>query len=411
MKNKGTIVVLGGNLPHANLVKILNARGYRTVLIDYLDAPVAKQYADIHYQESTLDMEAVERIARAENACRIMEICTDRALPPAAYVAEKMALPHPMSYEASLLVTNKNRMKRFMLDNGIPTSKFFPVSDISQLEGIELSYPLMVKPADSSGSIGITRVEIKPELESAVLNAIAKSGSGQAIVEEYVSGPEIQIDCFVTEGKAVILDIKRKRKHTEDAFTLPYGSIIPAGESRCAREKINSICCSLVNGLKLKNGPLYIQAIMKGDDISVIEFGVRFGGGLSFKILKDVAGIDIVECTADAYLGGKPEIRDSFNDFKGVYATYHVFPKAGVFSHFAGCDQLLAEGVFQYFSISMKEGTVCNGDMASKERAAAFILQSADMAENDAKLKHIIDTLDIVDVDGRSMMRKDIYGL
>lgn len=407
--SEGTIIVLAGTKPHAELIKNLKSRGYRTVLIDYTPDPFAKPFADRHSTESTLDPEAVERIAREENACRIMDICIDRPIPVAALVAEKLGLEHPISHAASLVVTNKNLMKKFMLDNGIPTSRFVPVTKVSQIDSLDLNYPLIVKPSDASGSIGITRVDALSSLLPAVEDALSKSRNGQAIVEEFVCGPEIQIDCFVENGKAVILDIKEKRKITEDTFSLPYGSIIPAGISSGARMVIDDVCKRLVDSLEIHNGPLYIQAIAAGDDVRVIEFGVRFGGGLSFKVIKGVAGVDIIDATAEAYLGGAPHVESKFGSFEGVYATFHMFPKAGVFGEVTGYQRLIDEGFFEYFTVNKHRGVQFTGDLSSKERVAAFILKAEDMKDLEIKLRTVIDNVDILDVDGHSIMRKDIY--
>lgn len=409
MEKKETIVVLAGTRPHAELIKNLKARGYRTVLIDYTENPVAKPYADRHSTESTLDVDAVERIAREENACRIMDICIDRPIPVAAYVAEKLHLPHPLSYESSLVVTNKNLMKKFLLDNGITTSRFIPVTDVAELTDIDLSYPLIVKPSDASGSIGIERVDNAVNLKSAVENALSKSRNGQAIVEEYVIGTEIQVDCFIENHRVVILDIKEKRKIRDDIFSLPYGSIIPAKISETNRQKIDSMCNRLVESLGIVNGPLYIQAIANEKDIYVIEFGVRFGGGLSFKIIRDVAGVDVIDATAEAYLGGKPDVKSLFPDFKGVYATFHIFPKAGTFAAVTGYEKLLDEGFFEYFAVNMKPGYKCVGGLTSNERVAAFILRASSEEELKLKLKKVVNSIDVVDSNGISIMRKDIY--
>lgn len=411
MDSKGTVVVLAGTRPHAELIKNLKTRGYRTVLIDYTENPCAKAFADRHSTESTLDPVAVERIAREENAIRIMDICVDRPIPVAAYVAEKMGLEHPITYASSLVVTNKNLMKKFMLENGIPSSRFIPVTDAAQIDGIDLRYPLMVKPSDASGSIGISRVETENELLPAVENALSLSRNGQAIVEEFVSGPEIQIDCFVESGKAVILDIKEKRMISKEMFSLPYGSIIPVGITVGARAAIDDICKRLVDSLAIKNGPLYIQAIASGDDVRVIEFGVRFGGGLSFKIIKDVAGVDIIDVTAEAYLGGKPHVENRFDSFVGVYASFHVFPKAGFFSEVTGYQRLLDEGFFEYFAVNKHPGDRFEGDLSSKERVAAFILKAESHEALDLKLRTAIESIDILDVEGNSIMRKDIYNI
>lgn len=407
--NKGTIVVLAGTRPHAELIRNLKNRGFRTVLIDYTENPVAKDVADVHYMESTLDAVAVERIAREENACRIMDICIDRPIPIAAFVAEKLNLPHPLSYKSSLVVTNKNLMKQFMLENGIPTSKYVAINNLKELDNCCLNYPLIVKPSDASGSIGIARVDDSSSLLAATATALEKSRNGIVIIEEFVKGPEIQIDCFVENGEVKILDIKSKRKITEDSFSLPYGSIIPANISDRTVQEINKICKRLVESLVLKNGPLYIQAIATENNIFVIEFGVRFGGGLSFKILNDVAGIDIIDATVEAYLGGSPHVQNRFPEFSGVYATFHMFPKAGVFNAVIGYEKLLAEGVFEYFAINMKQGHECVGSLTSNERAGAFILKAQSIDELNMKLRYVIDSIDIIDCSGGSMMRKDIY--
>ena len=61
-------IVLGGTYPHSALIQKLKARGYYTILVDYLDHPAAKPFADEHIQESTLDMDKVCQIAKEQKA-------------------------------------------------------------------------------------------------------------------------------------------------------------------------------------------------------------------------------------------------------------------------------------------------------------------------------------------------------
>ena len=54
--NTGDIaIVVGGVQNHIPLITRLKARGYYTILIDYLDEPRAKAFADEHIQVSTFD--------------------------------------------------------------------------------------------------------------------------------------------------------------------------------------------------------------------------------------------------------------------------------------------------------------------------------------------------------------------
>lgn len=408
MLGQKTIVILGGTRPHAELAKYLKKKEYKTVLIDYLPQPIAKEFVDVHYQESSLDVEAVERISRQEHASYIMNICTDRAIPPAAFVAERMNLVHPYSYETALTATNKNKMKAMMKESGVPTSDFEPVTTVGDLNDLNLQFPLMVKPSDASGSIGISKVADEKELMVAVSKALSLSRNHQAIVEEFVKGTEIQIDCFVLDGKVNVLDIKEKRKYTDEGFTLPYGSLIPARISEQTKERSYEIGQCISAALNIVNGPLYIQAIATENEVFVIEFGLRFGGGLSFRILKDMTGVDIIAATADAYLG---EISCINIEKPGlpVYATYHIFPKAGIFANVTGIDELSRDGSIDTFYVNKPFNMECSGNMSSSERIASFTVRSRNYEENDRKLKHILQVIDVVDNYGKSIMRKDIY--
>src|SRR5690554_5886296 len=121
--NKQVAIVLGGTFPHISLLEKLKERGYYTVLIDYFENPPAKLYADEHVMASTLDKEAVLEISKQKEASLVISAYIDQANVTACYVAEKLNLPHPYSYETSLNVTNKLLMKNLMINNNIPTSK------------------------------------------------------------------------------------------------------------------------------------------------------------------------------------------------------------------------------------------------------------------------------------------------
>ena len=85
-------IVLGGTLPHCELVRNLQGRGYYVILIDYLEAPPASSVADEHVQESTLDKELVLHIARKREASLVISTCIDQANVTACYVMEKLGL-------------------------------------------------------------------------------------------------------------------------------------------------------------------------------------------------------------------------------------------------------------------------------------------------------------------------------
>lgn len=70
-------LVLGGSSVHIPLVEKLQHRGYYVGLIDYLDNPPAKKYADCHFQVSTFDKQAIKEIAIEHKVQLIINCCLE----------------------------------------------------------------------------------------------------------------------------------------------------------------------------------------------------------------------------------------------------------------------------------------------------------------------------------------------
>lgn len=409
MGNKEIVIVLGGNVPHCSLIKELKNRGFYTILVDYLDNPPAKAIADKHIQESTLDQEKVLEIAKEYSPKYIIDACIDRPIPVVGYVSEKLGLFCPFGYKESLLGTNKNLMKQMMIDNNIPTSKFVNITSLEQIKNIKLNYPLIIKPSDASGSIGINKVDNKEELEENVKLALEYSRSGEAIVEEFVSGMEVQVDCFVADAKCQILVVKEKRKFRTDVLTLSYGSMIPALISEEVAHKIQAACDQIVNVLHLNNCPFFLQALVDEKNISIIEFGLRIGGMLSYKMIEQITGLNVISTAVDAYTECTPSIR--INPIKTIYTTNHIFPKKGVVASVTGVNELLEKKIIADYTQFMTMGSSSDGKLESKDRIGTFTIVANNLADYQNKMKTAINTLDVLDADGNSIMRKDIYKL
>lgn len=289
MKEKKPIaIVLAGTRPHILLIEKLKQRGFYVILVDYLDNPIAKPYADLHFQESTLNNEAVINIAREYNASLVISTCVDQANLTACYVSGKLGLPHPYSYETAMNVTDKLRMKKIMMENNIPTSKYYNISESMIQDIYDLKYPVIVKPADCNSSKGVRKVDDQKYLKEFINDALSLSRTHKAIVEEFVIGDEIGIDCFVQDGKAKVLMIKERRKINKNNNYIQqiYGCIWPMPVSEIVAKEAEIIANQITQAFGLITCALMIQAILCDNKIYVIEFGARIGGGESYSIIK-----------------------------------------------------------------------------------------------------------------------------
>ena len=404
-------IVLGGTSPHRLLIEKLKRRGYYVVLVDYLDNPPAKAVADEHIQASTLDSNAILSIAEGRQASLVISTCIDQANSICCYVAEKMNLPHPYSYQTSLEVTHKGLMKRIMKENGIPTSPYVIVSSLDEDIWRTFDYPAVVKPVDCNSSKGVKRVDSINEAELAIKDALHLSRAGQAILEGYNVGPEIQVDCLATSSGVKVMMTRQKQKlvpRGNEMVLQSFGSVFPARLDSTQMSEVVAVAEGIATAFKLKNTPFFYQAIVTKSGIKVLEFAPRIGGGLSYSILKDFGSYDAVEYAIDSFLVNEfiaiPRIPN--NMYLSIILLY---VSRGVFEHIDGLEELKTANVVEKYFVMKAKGDYIDGDMRSSNRVAAFILEGKDYFDLEEKERYAFSSVDVFDIDGRSMFDRSLY--
>lgn len=404
-RNK-TAIVLGGTAPHIELIQQLKSRGYYVILVDYLDNPPAKVFANEHIKESTLDQDKVLEIARKNKAELIISACIDQANSVCCFVAEKLDLPHPYSYETSVLVTEKNQMKRLMVDNNIPTSDFQQENDMYHIDWSKVKFPAVVKPSDCNSSKGVRKVSNIEEGKKYLIEALNYSRTKQAIVEEFVSGTEIQVDCFATNDDAMVI-LTRQKKHIqlEDSEELnSEGSIIPAPICEGRTDILKEIAYKISKAFNLKNTPFFYQAIIdKNGKIFVLEFAPRVGGGLSYYILKNIAGFDAVKAVIDSYLGITVTPKSCNLDY--YYSTNLLYMNEGLFDHITGLDEAKEKKIILESFVTKKPGTYVDSNLRSGNRVGAFIVKAKSIDELKKLENKAYSLIDVIDNNGQSKKR------
>ncbi|MGN0182430.1 MAG: ATP-grasp domain-containing protein [Candidatus Ornithomonoglobus sp.] len=409
MENTKKAVILGGTAPHVKLINKLKKRGYYTILIDYLDNSPAVSAADKHIKASTLDLDEVYSFAKAESADIVISTCIDQANSTCCYVAEKLGLPHPYSYKTSLDVTNKGLMKRIMKDNDIPTSDFFLVKSVDEIDFEGLNYPVVIKPVDCNSSKGVRRADSDKEVKIFTDDAIKLSRTGEAIIEGFNEGYEIQVDCIATENSAEVILSRQKQKikSGEGMVLQSFGSILPVNATDALKAEMEDIAVKIAKSFGLKNTPFFYQAIVTGGHISVLEFAPRIGGGLSYYLIHNIAGVDVIEAAIDSFMGKTISVNKKVTE--KCYSTNLLYMNVGEFDHIEGLDELKNEGIVKETFIYKQKGDIIDSDMRSGNRVGAFILEADSyeaLRENAVKA---FDKIKVVDSNGEDLLKREIY--
>ena len=402
---KKVAIVLGGTAPHVLLVNKLHERDYHVVLIDYLPNPPAKQVADEHIQASTLDKDQVLSIAKEHNARLVISTCIDQANSICCYVAEMLGLPHPYSYETSLYVTNKGLMKARMKEFDVPSSSYILAKRLKDVDWNDVTFPCVVKPVDCNSSKGVHRADSIDEAIPFVEEAIRLSQTDEAIIEDFCTGDEIQVDCVALDNDADVVMTRSKVKVAGGNETVmnSYGSIVPAQVPVEVVPKLKQIATNIARAFDLHNTPFFYQAIISGNHINVLEFAPRVGGGLSYYMIKNFVGFDAVEAAVDSFLGTR--IHVGHHAPEKIYRTCLLYSKPCIFDHIEGFDELKATGYVKEVFITKSKGDVIDGDMRSSNRVGSFIVEASSIQELNERIKYCMCHVQVLDENGNNMIQ------
>ena len=308
--------------------------GYGTVLCDYLPDNPGQHNVDEFHLVSTTDRNAVLEVAKNAEVDGVLAYASDPAAPTAAYVAEAMGLPtNPLN--SVLTMSFKSIWREFLEENRFPVPRFisvdtklrriFPLCE----DDIELEYPLIVKPTDSSGSKGVTVVESYGEIASAIARAKEYSRNGVLIIEEYIEKEYPYViggDIFVSDGKVAfwgLMDCIRD----SDCPLIPLGEMMPTSIPPETYDAVQKLLQRLVDALRLQFGELNVEIIIgRGGTPYIIELGARAGGNMIPIQLSDASGVDLVKANVLYALGEKMDgiVWDCRRDCEGFYATYVI---------------------------------------------------------------------------------------
>ena len=324
------ILLLGGSAQQVIAIETAKKMGYFTVLCDFLKDNPGKNYADKFYLVSTTDKEEVFKVAKAEKIDGILAYASDPAAPSAAYTAEKLGLPGS-PYKSVDILCNKDKFRAFLKENKFCTPKAKGYKDINgALIDISIGYfklPVIIKPVDSSGSKGISRIDLIDNVKLRLEYAMSLSRSKRIIVEELVEkvGYQIAGDGLSVDGKLVF------RYFANDHFNpksvnpfVPISASFPYNMPAEVQNKIHAEIQRLLTILKMETTTYNFDIrIDKDYNIYLMEIAPRCGGNYIPQIIKYATGVDLVECSVKAAMGEKIDYC-AFGKPKGYYAYYAV---------------------------------------------------------------------------------------
>lgn len=381
------VLLLGGSLFLLPVIEAVHKLGYQAVTCDYLPDNDAHKFADEYHNVSTTDRAAVLALAKELQVAGIMSFACDSGVDTAAYVAEQLGLPSVGSSEAVDILQNKARFRKFLADNGfnVPTARGYACAEDAVREAGDFRWPVIIKPTDSAGSKGVTKVTKPEDIPAAAEYAKQFSKTKTFIMEEFIEkqGCSSDSDCFSVNGKLVYCSFSSQRFDGEAAnpYT-PSAYSWPSDMPQAAQEELRRELQRLITLLGLKTSLYNIETRLGTDGKPyIMEVSPRGGGNRIAEVLRIATDTDLITNAVRAAVGLETEGISGDPVYDGSWAEVILHSEeSGVFK------ALELEPAFEKNYVVQKDLWVKPGDEIREFTGAncmigTLVLKFADEAE------------------------------
>lgn len=379
------IMILGTSILQLPAIKKAKEMGLSVIAVDMNPESVGFQEAGIVREViSTIDIPAVLNAAKRHRIDGIMTLASDMPMRTIAKVSKEMGLIG-ISEETALRATNKAMMRDALAVAGVPIPVYYKVS--SQSDFLDSAcklrakeYSCIVKPADNSGSRGVTLLKDYSEegVELAYQYSKKYSRSGDVIVEEYMEGPEVSVETLAVDGVYQVIQITDKLT-TGAPYFVEMGHSEPSQLPNEIQKKICEVAVAANKAIGINNGPSHTEIKVTKDGPKIVELGARLGGdNITTHLVPISTGVDMVECCIRIALGEKPEIKKKFDK---ASAIRYIKTDAGIISEISGVDNAEKIKGVRQISIVHNVGEHVTEIRNSVDRVG-FVIAQAETVEN-----------------------------
>lgn len=303
------LMLLGGMRYLVPVIEAAHKLGVYVITCDYLPNNIAHKYSDEYCNVSILEKDKVLEKAKELKIDGILSFACDPGVVTAAYVAEKMGLPSSGPYESVEILQNKGKFRKFLTENNfnVPVAKQYTDIETALNDTEMFNWPVIVKPTDSAGSKGVTKVEEKDKLKDAINYALKFSHSNEFIIEDFLEkvGDSSDCDSFSIDGKLKFVSFSAQKfdENCENPYT-PAAFTWPASISKIHQEELTNEIQRLLTLLNMKSSIYNIETReCTNGKAYIMECSPRGGGNRLTEMIRYMTGVDMITNIVKSALG------------------------------------------------------------------------------------------------------------
>lgn len=412
------LLILGGPALMSDVVAKAKELGVYTIVTDWYepDKSPAKKLADEYWMDSVADIDILAKKMQENSIDGVFTNYTDSYLPFYVNLCEKVGVPCLANMHQIETISNKDLSKQLCIDHGISVSKRYEITSIEDIDKLDITFPVLTKPVDNSGQRGIFVCLNKEELKEKYKESLKFSESKNVMIEEYVQGDYTVMFYTVQNGCVTLSTMSDKPVYgnfENNLPKLPMGYFLPSKYVDLCKRIMLPRVQSFVTDLKLQNGVIGIEAVVKDNDIFVFEMQFRLGGMRHHNFVLKENGMDLLAMLIRFSLTGKFEGWDAAKcdnaAFKNCYCSLNILIKPDTVAKIEGVEAVKAMPEVYAYQQMIYEGDTVHLAGTVQQIAFKFSLAASNKAIVLDAIDRIYSMLNVLNDKGEDLKLKLNY--
>lgn len=327
------VIILGAD-------EVLEKEGFYELLREknYKIAAVSKEFSTnkadyyIKLDVTNIDVVISELVKfREEHEIALIFSVSEFGVETAAVASSVLGIKYGTSLVAVKRARNKYLTRQILRDNNIPTPKFFLAKSkkeiIDNIDKVE--FPIIIKPLDAAGSCSVTQINTLEQLNEKIDFAFDNRDSMPVndhrvdktreywIVEEYLDGIEISVECCTFDKETTVMAIHDKYCDVCEPYFIERTFVTPPPRfSKNQIKEIEDMAKKVLAAIGYDYGISHVEMKVTKKGPRLLEVNARMGGGLNMESVLRSTGISVLKVLLEIREGKKPEI--NINERKNV---------------------------------------------------------------------------------------------
>ncbi|MCI6354398.1 hypothetical protein [Eubacterium coprostanoligenes] len=289
------LLILGGNPETSALVRVANDMGIKTIVASGRHTDDAKKYAWKSSDIDGMDVPGLISLAREEQVDGVLVGVADILVPSYCKVCDALDLPCYASQRIVDVFAFKDVFKATCESYGIHgIPEYYLDAKMRQSDIDKIKYPVMIKPVDNGGGVGMTVVYNEDELRPAVEKALEASNKKRFIVEKYMECPDLGMYYTFKDGVCSASCIYDRYTTDEQPglSRVCLGGTYPSKYISEYFDRMHDNAVRMFKEIGITDGILMLSGFYENGEFYVYDTGFRLQGEAPHLLIKAIQGFD-----------------------------------------------------------------------------------------------------------------------